>query len=765
VSLPDSPEPVASSLLDALFQTPACGYCLVNPAGRVVRANDEWLRSTGFRRDQVVGYDIIELFPGTQDMSRALHDLARSSGQVHVPKHAQTLGGRETWWEGWLAPIPFDPGTGLLITAREIRDEWGVSQESGVHAIFDSIEDVIYAKDTQGRMVYANPGTTALIGRPLESVIGRTDAEFLLDAKAAQAVMQTDRAIMDSGEPAEVEEHVPSPDGSERVWLSRKVPWRSPDGRVLGLLGISRDITARKLADRELGKMRGLMQSTLDNFPTAITFKDLEGRFIEVNGAVQRMFGRPRHELIGLAAHDFLPPHQAETIRANEAAVLSTGTPLHVEQEREVAGRKWVFLDTIFPLTAPDGSVYGVGYISHDLTAQKRYQHELNEVNQQLVEAGRQKDQFIATLGHELRNPLAPIRTAAELIRLRRTGDPAIERPVEIIRRQAEHLTRLVDDLLDVSRVTFGDVQLKRETVDLASLAVSASEALQGEFAAKGIAFELRIADGPRVLGDAARLAQCMTNLLANAAKFTSEGGSVQLRVRRDKEMAVFEVQDSGAGFDPVNAERIFELFVQEHRSGLHGNKGLGIGLALTRRLVTLHGGTVMARSGGPGTGSLFTVRLPLFQMPEHEDDRGAQEAGTDDSGAPEATVIVVDDNEDAAETIAELLRMSGFSTRAVYSGEAALAHFTSSPADALILDIGLPGIDGYEVARRIRALAPGRQPVLIALTGWGQEGDRANAMNAGFDEHLTKPADVERLLAVLMKLLAGPAVSYLTGA
>lgn len=745
-------EPAATVLFDAVFGSPACGYCLVGPTNRVLRVNAEWLRLTGFEAGQAIGHDIVELFPDTRDLSMALHELARSGRHVHVPKHAQTIAGVESWWDGWISPVPFDAGTGLLIAARQLLEVEGQRDPAAVSAIFDTIEDVIYAKDARGRLVYANPGALALIGKPLDAVVGRTDAQFLADPQAAHTVMENDRAVMLSGKPADVEEHVPSPDGTERIWLSRKVPWRHSDGRVIGLLGISRDITRRKLDERELRQMRSLMKSTLDNFPTAITFKDRDGRFIEVNRAVQEMFGRPREALLGLAPHDFLPPQLADRILADEAAVLADGRARQIEHEREIAGRRSVFLDTMFPLTAEDDSVYGVGYISHDITAQKQAEQDLKSLNEQLLDVAQQKDQFIATLGHELRNPLAPIRTAAELILLKGRGDPAFQRPAEIIRRQAEHLTHLVDDLLDVSRVTFGTVHLRREPVDLAALAVSAAETGQSEFDAKGIAFETRIVANPRVQGDVTRLAQCLANLLGNAVKFTPSGGSVQLRVGRESGQAVLEVQDSGSGIDPGNTERIFDLFVQEHRSGQHGNKGLGIGLALTRRLVALHGGTVTAHSEGVGRGSLFVVRLPLLQ-----DDRAADSGPLpqDDAGraASGATVLVVDDNEDAAETVAEMLRLSGFSVRTAPSGEAALEWSQAESPDAIVLDIGLPGIDGYEVCRRLRRRT-GPPPVLIALTGWGQDGDRDAAGRAGFDRHFTKPVDVAQLTRALDELL-----------
>ena len=368
-----------------------------------------------------------------------------------------------------------------------------------------------------------------------------------------------------------------------------------------------------------------------------------------------------------------------------------------------------------------------------------------------LRRADRQKDEFLATLAHELRNPLAPIRTAVELIRRRNPPDPTVQRARDIIERQASHLTRLVDDLMDVSRITLGTIHLRKELLDLRAVAVGAAESVRAALDSAGLTLDQQIAPQPvAVQGDATRLAQCIVNLLNNAVKFTPRGGHIVLRVAQQGPTAAVEVSDTGIGISSQNLERIFDLFVQEQPSGSHGNTGLGIGLALTRRLMLLHGGTVSAASEGPGRGSTMRIEMPAASAALGRAPAAAPSMASGNGWR----VLVVDDNRDAADVLAEMLAMSAFASSVAYDGEAALRAVEQQAPDAVLLDIGLPGIDGYETCRRIRAASLDRQPVLIALTGWGQEQDRERASTAGFDAHLTKPADPERVIALLKELL-----------
>ncbi|WP_143762980.1 hybrid sensor histidine kinase/response regulator [Ramlibacter tataouinensis] len=369
-----------------------------------------------------------------------------------------------------------------------------------------------------------------------------------------------------------------------------------------------------------------------------------------------------------------------------------------------------------------------------------------------LRQADRQKDEFLATLAHELRNPLAPIRTSAELIRRRAPADPVVERARSIIERQVLHLSRLVDDLLDVSRITLGRIHLRQEPVNLGEVAAAAVDAVGDAAAQAGLVLEQDIAAPPPfVNGDATRLTQCVVNLLNNAVKFTPRGGRLVVRVMRQGTQAVVEVQDSGVGVSADNLHRIFELFVQERHSGHGGNTGLGIGLALTRRLVELHGGTIRAMSAGLGHGSTFRIELPLAEAPQAAVPPAAPQArGTQEKSAG-LQVLVVDDNRDAADTLADLLGMHGYGTAVAHDGQSAVRAVQERAPDAVLLDIGLPDIDGYEVCRRIRT-QPGlkRQPVLIAVTGWGQQSDQDAAQAAGFDAHMTKPVAPQALMEVL---------------
>jgi signal transduction histidine kinase/ActR/RegA family two-component response regulator len=375
----------------------------------------------------------------------------------------------------------------------------------------------------------------------------------------------------------------------------------------------------------------------------------------------------------------------------------------------------------------------------------------------ELRKADRQKDEFLATLAHELRNPLAPIRTAVELIRQRQPADTVVQRARDVIERQVSHLSRLVDDLLEVSRITMGTIQLRQEPLELGALVAGVAEAAEPTVQAAGLSLTQDVGSAPVwVDGDATRLAQCVMNLVNNAVKFTPLGGRITLRVAQESHRAVIEVSDNGIGITADNLERIFDLFVQANPSGIHGHTGLGIGLALTRKLVALHAGTVHAASAGAGQGSRFRIELPLASS------LAAQEGPGQDAPAPAAggaRVLVVDDNRDAADMLAEMLGMSGFETAVEYTGEAALRAVAARPPDALLLDIGLPDMDGYQVCRRIRAMPGLAQPVLIAVTGWGQESDREQAHAAGFDAHLTKPTDPDAVIDLLNdKLAARPA-------
>ena len=386
---------------------------------------------------------------------------------------------------------------------------------------------------------------------------------------------------------------------------------------------------------------------------------------------------------------------------------------------------------------------------------------ERARAEQALKEADRHKDEFLAMLAHELRNPLAPIRNAVHLMKLKPLGDPQLQLSRDIIERQLIQLSRLVDDLLDVSRITRGKINLARRRVELSELVARAVETVAPTIDSRGHALEVEIPNRALMIyGDPMRLTQALGNVLANAAKYTDNGGQITLRARRRRRDIEITIGDTGIGIDPEVLPCIFDLFTQlDRRTGRHQG-GLGIGLALVRQLVEMHGGTVSASSEGPGKGSEFLIRLPLSiersgssEAPGVEPGAPAPEKAAAPVRAIQRRILVADDNADARESLATLLALSGHEVYKAEDGSDALETAERCRPDVALLDIGMPRTNGYEVARHIRSQPWGRSMVLVALTGWGQESDRRRSHEAGFDNHLTKPVDPHVLDELLAKV------------
>jgi two-component system CheB/CheR fusion protein len=373
---------------------------------------------------------------------------------------------------------------------------------------------------------------------------------------------------------------------------------------------------------------------------------------------------------------------------------------------------------------------------------------ELRRKMEQLSDADQRKDEFLAMLGHELRNPLAPVTTALELMRLHNDEPLRVARARETIERQVEHMTRLIDDLLDVSRITRGKIELRREAIVLSTLVARAVEATRPLIDERGHRLMLDLPDEPVTLSaDPARLEQVLANLLGNAAKYTDVGGRIWVRAFVEAGQLVLCVKDDGAGLTPAMRERVFDLFVQGPEMRAYTRGGLGIGLTLVRRLVEMHDGTVEACSDGPGRGSEFIVRLPMRPVPHAASNGHASGAAI--AALPKRRILVVDDNRDAADALAELLRDYGHDVRAVHDGPSAIEQAGLHRPDIVLLDIGMPGFDGYEVARRMRTEL-GLTATLVALTGYGEARHRRLSRDAGFDQHVTKPVDIRKLEKLL---------------
>jgi signal transduction histidine kinase/CheY-like chemotaxis protein len=412
-------------------------------------------------------------------------------------------------------------------------------------------------------------------------------------------------------------------------------------------------------------------------------------------------------------------------------------------------GRRADLLLAAGPLVAAGGETLGAVITLTDITLLREAQDELQRRATALQEADRRKDEFLAMLAHELRNPLSPIRSSLEIMHLKALDDPLVRKCRDVIGRQVQQLTRLVDDLLEVSRISSGKIQLQMDRVDLVAAVGRGVETSRPKVDAKRHRLSVATAEGPVwVRADLTRVAQVIGNLVDNAAKYTEDGGEIAVRVAQEGGMGVVRVRDSGIGIPLEMQGRVFDLFTQVHRSLDRAQGGLGIGLALVQRLVAMHGGQVAVHSEGPGRGSEFVVRLPLWSG-----ERAGPGAGGDDPEARPAAalrVLVVDDNEDAVDILADLLRMLGHVVRTAADGQAALVAADEFLPDVVLCDIGLPLLDGYEVVAALRTRPQHAAARFVALTGYGREEDRVRSHAAGFHAHLVKPFDLDKLAAVL---------------
>jgi len=396
---------------------------------------------------------------------------------------------------------------------------------------------------------------------------------------------------------------------------------------------------------------------------------------------------------------------------------------------------------------------YDAAIEAHRLAEMTRLRDLLQQRTQELTETDRQKDAFLATLAHELRNPLAPIRNAVHILQLKSPPEPELHWGLDVIERQLQQMTRLIDDLLDLSRITRNQLDLHKERLDLGEVLQAAVETSRPLIEASGPAFVVTLPPEPIALdADPIRLAQVIANLLNNAAKYTKRGGHICLSAERQGSEAVVTVRDTGIGISAEMLPRIFEMFTQGKRSWEHAQSGLGIGLTLAKRIVELHAGTITAHSDGPGQGSTFIVRLPAV----HEASpvrRRASRKRERTAAAASRRILVVEDERISAASLERLLQLEGHEIRTACDGLEAVSVADEFQPDVVLLDIGLPKLNGYEVAQRIRQQPWGRGLVLIALTGWGQETDRRRSQEAGFDHHLVKPVDPAALLQLLASL------------
>jgi PAS domain S-box-containing protein len=515
------------------------------------------------------------------------------------------------------------------------------------------------------------------------------------------------------------------------------------DRRVTPQAGIARLALPAQL------DVQGWLASLVESSDDAIISKDLHSTILSWNAGAERLFGYTASEMIGKPITLLMPPDRADEEPGILERIRRGDRIDHYETIRRRKDGKLLDISlSVSPIRDQSGTIVGASKIARDITDRKRAERAL-------LEADRQKNEFLATLAHELRNPLAPIRNSLHIMRLTRGDMGMIDRVQAMLERQVSHMVRLVDDLLEISRVTMGKIDLRMEAVDIEAVMMSAIETSRPLIDAGSHHLHLTLPDHPLVVdGDTVRLSQVVANLVNNAAKYTHPGGNIWVSATQVGDHVEISVRDDGIGILEEQLPRVLDMFTRTERAKQHAQEGLGIGLALAKRLVEMHGGRITAKSAGSDKGSEFVVNLPISVRPPiaEADAPGAKDEGP---ASPRARILVVDDNHDAASSLATLLAILGCDVAVAHDGGTALSLFQSFRPTLVLLDLGMPGMSGYDVARQVRSMPHFDQVTLVALTGWGQDEDRRRTREAGFDHHLVKPVDLDALQLLLADLPA----------
>ena len=622
-----------------------------------------------------------------------------------------------------------------------------------LEAMYESMPIGLAQLDRDLRFVRINSRLAEINGIPAAAHLGRTVAEVVPDL--APKVEAAFRRVLETGEPVldvEVVGETPKAPGVERTWLESWFPLRDAAGRITGLNVIAQEITERRRARDELRRVSEELQIVTDTMDVPVTRcgRDLRYRWVNRHYAewlgrrAEEIVGHPIEEVIGEAAMQRLRPHFERVLR---------GEVVRYEDQVDFRriGRRWI--QAVYtPTLDRGGGVDGWVAVVVDIQSRK-------EAEDQLRAADARKERFLATLAHELRNPLAPLRNALEILKHPGVAPSMAEAAKATMERQLSHAVRLVDDLIDVSRINRDAVELRLEKCDVGSVVAQAIETVRPFVEAGGHPLRVSLPEEPLALrADPVRLAQVISNLIHNACKFSDPGRPIALTVRRSSGWVSISVRDEGIGFAPENRDRLFEMFTQLEPSLSRSRGGLGVGLSIVRRLAEMHGGRVEASSDGPGRGSEFRVSLPELGLSTSAAEP-FQRVPPPRPPTEARRILVVDDNPDSASSLAALLALSDNHVRTAGDGLEAVRLAEEFAPDVVLLDIGLPGIDGYEAARRIRALPRGRGILLVAVTGWGQSEDRRRSREAGFDHHMVKPLRA----AALETLLANPSTASAT--
>jgi hypothetical protein len=732
-------------------------------------------RITGYSAGEAVGAHFSRFYA---EEARETHwpehelSVAANEGRTEDEGWRVAKGGERFWAHTVITALRDGAGTlrGYATIFRDLSDrrrheEQLAQNEERLKALLASVRDyAIIMLDPHGIVVSWSEGAAQIHGYRAEEIIGADFARFLPAEAIERGWPAHELRVAATEGRFEDENWRVRKDGS-RFWANVVITaLRDRNAKLLGFCKISRDLTERRRQEEALRQSEERFRLLIESVQEyAICMLDAAGHVMSWNAGAQQIIGFDPSEIIGKHFSRFYLPEE-----------INGGTPWQQLQSARLHGRLEdeglrVRKDgtafnahvLIAPVHDGDGRLRGYSHVTHDLT---RLRHM-----RALEDSGRRMNEFLAVLSHELRSPLAPIRHAAALMRRAPLAGAALERVGAIIDHQVAHLTRVIDDLLDVSRVVHGRIMILRERVEISLVVARALEIVTPPVQQRSQTLHVALFDASlAVMGDPVRLTQVLCNLLDNAVKYTPEGGDIWLGVQAAGAEVRITVRDSGRGISAERLTSVFDFFSEADRGALRSDGGLGVGLALTHRLVELHGGRIAVHSEGVGLGAQFTVTLPGCVA---AGERAGQAAAEMQPGAPvppsqelatsavhavpapaprRRRVLVVDDNVDSATSLMMLLQAMGHEVEGAHDGLEALAAAQRFAPDTVLLDIGLPRLNGYEVARRLRSEAAGRSYLLVALTGWGQEEDRTRAHAAGFDHHLVKPVDLEQLGRIL---------------
>ncbi len=644
----------------------------------------------------------------------------------------------------------------LIDSEREAREAASLaeSERDRLNALLTMAPVGIAYVDRAGKLILANPEMAKIWG---EHPFGESTDDFQewkgwwadRSERHGHPIQPTEWAVARAlngehvdGDLVEIEQF--NRPGNRRAVLIRAVSVLNRSRQITGVISIQIDITGQVETEHALRTSEAHLSALLSQTAAGICEKDLNGRIFNVNERYCEILGRLRDDLIGRSMHELTHPDDLRRNIETFEKAISSGASYQIEKRylRPDGSAVWVN-NTVTPIRVADQlRTDSVLSVVIDVTEQKNAELALRKSN-------KQKDEFLAMLAHELRNPLAPISTAAQLLRINGVDEKRIKQSSEIISRQVKHMTNLVDDLLDVSRVTRGLVELQKTTLDIKAVIGSAIEQSRPLMEARNQALTVRLGSvNAYVVADRTRIIQVLTNLLNNAAKYTPQAGEITVRLDVQNNEAAIRVADNGIGIELSLLPHIFELFTQAHRTPDRSQGGLGLGLALVHSIMELHGGRVAVHSEGLGKGSEFSIYLPLSDA-KVISTLDSTVSGLDRASRPKR-ILIVDDNVDAAESLAALLEAEGHWVRVEVHPFGALKSAQEDPPEVFILDIGLPDMNGYELAVKLKEQDKNKDALYLALTGYGQSHDRALSFAAGFAHHFVKPVDADQLTKVL---------------